>query len=396
MDESEKDSGERKSNFTQNVANAMRMLTSKLKSKAALNPLTIKIILITAVVLVVVFLLFICVSAVISMFTFDGFDRTKLTINSLDGITGNKFYGVRFLYKDDNQAIIDLKENYVAFTISLIDDVNSNASETITISENKSEKIEIIVTAFSNELAKNIDNNFTDGSLEDSLKIIDHFGFTTEEFKIVINSIADTIVTNNYSSLEKDIIQNKLNGQLNNSKYNEYKQVCDKLYVKDYILDSNSTLKDMAKENYVGIIYMPKENVTINSASFIFVVDQGYGTKTELKLYNNSNSTSVAPETQIDVTWYKNSSDFKTYDAENINTNLTKFNAINNANTKELEQETSIYKLLKNGSYSTYFKQIEGNLNVENLLNNINTENYLYFQCDSQYSFNWAEYSVEY
>lgn len=388
--------------------NKVKSAITKLGSKLVANPLFWKIVLIILAVLLGAIIIAVFVSAILSLFVVDSYNKENGTISSLYGISGDKFYGARMLYKDDEKASVEIKDNYLKCTYSLLKDISQNGiTFTFSLDEDysKNENIIKIATNFASslvnkqELAKSSEYVSTDYSLEQSTVIIDHYGFKNDEVVLVLESIAKTIKDNNYveNTIQESTVLSKLQVEFAKEAYSSYKNVCDKIFVLDYIFNSeDSTLENLQKKDYVGFVYMPKQDVTIKTASFVFVVDGGYGTNVTFNKTTNSITETIKPTTNVDITWYDDG-DFKIlYEDDEFNENISQFTAINGGNINELSTDISIYSMLANNLYLTYFKQFEGEISAENLLQNINSNNYVYLQFDSQFAFNFAEYIVEY
>lgn len=383
-----------------NVANIIGQVFKKAGKKIFANPLFWKVLLIAVGIFAGLLIIVLFISAIFSLFFIDSFDKNKGTMSSLQGINGDKFYGARFLYKDDENASYEMQDDYLKFTYTILTDSNIDGI-TLGSDYKTDETVITIATAFANDLA-NLPQDETSSpttenyTFEQSTKIINHFGFKNEEVVVVIDSIANSINNKGVSSRSLEEIKTILTNTVINPKYNKYKQVCDKIFVYDYILDGNDdSLEDLPKKNYVGFVFMPKEDVVLKSTSFRFVVDGGYGVNTLIKFKNNLEITNIIEETNVDITWYDNG-DYKTLDAEDINLSLSKFTAINMSNLSELETPVSIRTLLNEEKYQLYFNLIEGEYSASNLMDNINTANYLYLTYSSFDPFNFAEYITEY
>lgn len=384
------------SNITNKVGKSVKSVGKKIFA----NPLFWKILLIALCILGGILLVVAFISAIFNFFAIDTFDKNKGTISSLQGINGDKFYGARFLYKDDETASFEIQDDYLKFTYTILTDSNIDGI-TLGSDYKTDETVVTIATSFANSLA-NLPQDETSSpttenyTFEQSTKIINHFGFKNGEVVIVIDSIANSIYNKGVSSLTLEEIKTKLLQTVDNAKYNKYKTVCDKIFVYDYIFnEEDDSLEDLSKKNYVGFVFMPKEDVVLNSTSFRFVVDGGYGVNTSIKFKNNSEITNIIEETNVDITWY-DEGEYKTLDAEDINLSLSKFTAINLSNLSDLETPVSIRTLLNEEKFQLYFNAIEGEYSSINLMDNINTTNYLYLTFSSFDPFNFAEYVTEY
>lgn len=361
------------------------------------NPLFWKILIIVGCVLLAILAIVVIVAVIMSVLFGDTYDPTKCTLSPLSGIERDKFYGARTIYEDNNITNNEIKENYTSMTISLLKDIKENGTNlSIDFGNPNSENtFTIIVTNFAKELALNIDDTATINSLDDSLDVIDHYGLRTEEVVIVFNSIANTIKDANLSTAEQSVIVNNLNTAYADEKYSIAKQVLPKLVVKDLVFEEGKNeLGEISREKYFGYVFMPKENVTFTTISFRFVINQGYTANVALIKNDNGSEQTLLEEQTIDNSWY-NDGDYKIYEY-NGSQETSAFTAINSANTSELKDGVSLYNLIVNNQYSTYFKAITGEYTGEELLKNINSNNYIYLKCLSNTSFNLAEYITEY
>lgn len=383
-----------------NVANKVGKAIKSVGKKIVANPLFWKFLLFALGIIAGMLILVVMISAIFSLFLIDSYDKNNGTISSVQGINGDKFYGARFLYKDDETASYEIQDDYLKFTYTILTD---SSIDGITLSSDykTDETVVTIATSFANSLAnlpqdETSSPTTTNYTFEQSTKIINHFGFKNEEVVIVIDSIANSIYNKGVSSRTLEEIKTTLSQTVENSKYDKYKKVCDKIFVYDYILDEkDASLEDLPKKNYVGFVFMPKEDVILKSTSFRFVVDGGYGVNTLIKFKNNSEITNLTEETNVDITWY-DQGEYKTLDTKDINLSLSKFTAINMSNLSELETPVSIRTMLNEEKFQLYFNAIEGEYSSINLMDNINTTNYLYLTFSSFDPFNFAEYVTEY
>lgn len=396
-------------NSMNNIAEKAKAATKVVGMKLAKifkNPLFWKITLVGLIFLVCLVLVDVVVSTVTAFFSFDTFNKSTGKMSSLHGVNGDSFYGARFIYKDDEKASIEMIEDYKQLAYTLVVDVK----DYLEIKDSQGQTINLenypnlplyntIATNFSIELAKKQDKSFTGTTIEESTKIVDHFGLKNDEFTIVLNSVASTLKNNNVivdSSSEEDVL-NKLNDSFEKEKYSKYKTAFDKVYVKDYLLkDSESVIEDIEKQNYLGMIYMPKTNVIFKEASYGFVVPENAEISVELKQKTNTDIKTLKEKTKVDSSWYTED-DCEIYEADNLNVILTTFTAINSSNINELENPKSIYSLKQNNAYNLFFKTTENNI-YTNLtwIEMINSNNYMYLETISDVPFNMAEYVVEY
>lgn len=387
------------------VASKTGQAAAKTASMSLLaNPVFWKVVLVVVIVLVIVFVvvLFVAgiISAVVFYFTKSDYDPKNGTLSSVYGIYGDNFYGARFVYKDDNAASLEIQENYLKLTYNLLNDTKNQIGLNISLSADyaSDENILEITTDYANALVKNENAELT---IVQCANIIDHFGFTDEEIVIVFDSIANTISENSWASSNKTNIKATLQNQFKDEKFSSYKNVTPKIYVWDYILDGkDDSLKKLPRKDYYGFIFMPKQDTKMTFASFIFVVDQGYGVDVCLKHKTSEQSepTALGDVVNANVTWFDNQHTQKFYECD-FDANLNTFEAIDSNNTKALTTPTSIYTMLGNGIYSNYFNETE-NYDGLTLIENVATTNYIYLELNNKDEdrspFNFAEQIVEY
>ena len=406
-----------------NVANKTQNTINKLKSKVKsvgntgktvakttgnsiksffTNPIVLKALLIAGLVLLGIILLAVLINTIIYAITATDYDGENGLLSSKYGIQGDKFYGARFLYRDDETANIEIQEDYLTFTYNILNDTKSETGLTITLSAEYTNDLRIIeiATNFANKL---IDNNQSNLSLEKCISKTDHFGFSNDELNIVINSIASTLISNSsgtsWASNNSSAIKTALTTKCNSIEYQSYKNVTPKIYVWDYILENeDSSLEKLPKKDYIGFVFMPKENVTLTSASFFFVVEGGYGVDVCLYKQEQQNAVPFSTPQNANVTWFKDNHMQEIYECD-FNEELQQFTAIDTNNVKALSTPTSIFTLLQDGTYSTYFNQME-NYDDLTLLQNMADSKYIFLYTDNKdedrSEFNFAEAMVSY
>lgn len=405
MDESNNTNGvEKYKNFanalnkkTANAGNSVAKVASKAK-KIFTNPLFLKIAIgFLIAILAFVFIAGI-ISAITSIFNPDTYDESSGMLGPLYSIQNDKFYGARVIYEDNVQTSTEIKEIYLKFTYNILQDLNNNGVEISGLTEDYQNNANIIkiTTNFAKGLALNNNEGSDASSLESSIENISHYGFTDEEVSIVFDSIANTIKNENLSSVDISTIKTNLNNSYTDDKYAINKMILPRVIVKDYILsEANSEIPALNKQKYLGYVFMPKQEVTFDDLSFMFVVNEPNTIEVELKQFQNGTVQTLCPKTTVDHTWCKDN-DFEIYEMEEGTPSVTQFTAINQANVQELANGVSLYSLIKNDIYSTYFKTIDGEYTAEKLLTNINSENYIYLQTSCGTAFNLAEYITSY
>lgn len=363
------------------------------------NPIFWKILLIVLIVIVVIVLIVLIVAAIVWYVTKSDYDPEAGTLSSINGIAGDKFYGARFIYQDDEAANLEIQDDYLKLTYNILNDTKSQTGLTISLAADYAtdENILEITTNYANAL---VGNESSSQTIDQCINSIDHFGFTQDEVIIVFDSIANTIKTNAWASASVTKIKSALEDKYEETSYQSYKNVTPKIYVWDYILDGKKdTLEKLPRKDYFGFIFMPKQTITMTSASFIFVIDGGYGVDVCLKHQTSGQSdpTPLGDSRNANVTWFYDEHMQDFYECT-FNIKLDTFEAID-TNTSTLTTPTSIYTLLENNTYSNYFTQTE-DYNGLTLIQNVATSNYIYLELDNKdedkSQFNFAEQLVEY
>lgn len=420
------------------LGNKFKNIGKNVAKKIFKNPLFWKILLIAIGVLAVLLLFIVIIGSVVAIFTYNPFNFSTGKMSSLFGMNGDAFYGARFIYKDDDAAAQEIVDSYKTFTYQILLDVKGDYGEgdnaytvelnisNITTQKENSEAVKSITQTYALNLATNYvaEGETAPSTLEDSAKIIDHFGFTEDEVTIVIDSVVDSLVSNSYitvtakkggaSGPSNDSLKSDLNNNLGNkvkdTNVSIYKQIttpCDKVFVYDYFLkDDTSGLEELEKHNYIAMVYMAKKDVTILEASYRFLVEGDEKVYVALKSKLNGTTSNIAPLTEVDASWYQDE-EFTDYEAENINIPLKQFTALNSSNQTELSQPQSLNSLIANNSYSIYFANpaVDANNNVSylstednpiNWIELINADNFMFVECQAQQPFLMAEFNVEY
>jgi len=233
--------------------------------------------------------------------------------NAVAGITGNDFYGARMVYKDDEKARSSMVEDYVELIIDGIDETKSitsitagggtyNVELTINLNVpgenfdystfNETDFYGSYQTLYdaileTSKVVYQVDNGnaYTGSSLVECVDGIKYFGFAnmTEIVPIVEQVVSENMtftaeddagsIVSDGTTLNQiqDSIETETANKLTTLFSNDvYSVRTEKLFVKDYILESeDAMLTGIEKENYVAMIFMPKHNVTFTKLSFM-------------------------------------------------------------------------------------------------------------------------------
>ena len=361
------------------------------------NPLFWKILLIVLIVLLCIALIAGIVVLILGIFDYDAYDKENALISAPYGIAGDSFYGARYIYEDKQAAALELEDYYLKPSYEILDDVDNTANlvtYTLSADYKTDETTALVAKDFVNALAQT-----TNLELVSAAENIQHFGLSSEDWTLVIDSVASTIANNWLGSgkSEADIetaVQNATSG----SDYANYSKIYSTYFVWDYILDGKSdTIKNVPKKNYVGYIYMPKKEVMLESISYVFIVDGGYGAEVQIKHKTGSGSIEQIGETQTAlVDWYVDDELEKWIEYNDVNRTITTFEAINSGNLTALTTATSVHSLINSGAYSNYFNDTLNDYSSQALLENVKANNYFYLQMSSLQTYNFADYIIEY
>ena len=320
-----------------------------------------------------------------------GYNADNGTMSPVAGITGTEFYGQRYMYYDEEYTNENLADTYLEFTYNILYDVNGNSTINIDFSAPYSEnaQIETITASFASAISGQ--NGI---ALSESVKLIDHYGFTEQEQQTALSIIANYIVGSGLVSVDLPTFTSFLNNSYNQN-FAYMKNVCKKILIKDYILEEGKTAENISKEQYFGLVYMPKQMVTIEYASYAFVIENEKTVDIKMA-YASGTSQNIIVEATADETWFVDGQTKKMLETEGTNTYiLNEFTAIDKNDLNYFATEKTLFQVLKDGRFEAYFKNTNGDYSEEVLLKNVNSGNYLYMQLSADSPFNFAEVLVE-
>lgn len=298
-----------------------------------------------------------------------GEDGENLTgpMSSISDVTGESFYGARLVYSDDEQATLDILEDYVEILLeveSTVELADSNLDITLTLPSEDFDYSTFDETTFMAEYSDAYEiildlstlvaeNDLVEGetigeTITENLALIKYFGYSSEFTPKMANIISTYINENDlymYSSEDgagevESLITTQTLNVLSAPKYNVR---TEKLYVKDYILNGTETLSDIPQENYKYMIYMPKENVTFSYFSF---------TLREIDFNNFTLSLLINGElTELNGGLFTSSEDFgiESYNYEtatDLSILASAFTDIDTENLNALSEESSLFDIL--------------------------------------------------
>lgn len=350
------------------------------KVMSAIGP-AIPYILIGALIL---FLIIVIVAYIGQMmpWLFPGEDASN-GATSVFGASGKDFYGVRTIYKDDEQSRANLLENYAGTITNVLGEITSITS----VSNVANSTLEITILSSSNagaialpgedfdyssfdenefkvaypdlwnltngvvEIAWKVDNNSetvpAELTLNEKLDGIKYFGFN-ETINAGIKTLVEDYVKAHYSfETSGEIAQSDVELEMDNKltsyfAQNNLKIRTQKLFIKDFIFNSeDDRMSGIQKKNYVQAIFMPKANVYVDYFSvYISYIDEA---NFDIKLMNGSNEIALTKDdgiTEGEVTNYTYTSN------DNLNIQPSEFTYFDAQNKDKLTTEKSFYDLL--------------------------------------------------
>lgn len=349
--------------------------------------------IIIAIIVVVIAAICAVVVAMVVQTYGGGYDADSQTMTSYHGIAGDSFYGGRAFYYDNQESSKMLSESYTDFTTQILYDMKYYGISIAFESESNIEKGNTINKAtldYANILAS------TSGTdLLTATKSIDHFGFREtgdrNEKDIVLKSLASTI-KNKYSQDYSKVLEALEDAYEDNFGY--MKKVCSKILVKDYLLNSEDERFTLEKKHYISFIYMPKQEVTINSLTYAYKVDGTQKLNSKLIYTKNSDSKTLV-ESNIDSSWYDGvANETQEYI---IPITLGAFTEIG-AKANTFKTPISIFELRTNDEYSELFNGVDDNIEIDrtNIPETITSSERLMLEFDTDASFNFIDILAQY
>ena len=255
-------------------------LTTKIRTKVMANKAkntTSKVSIGGGVAVVVAVLLVLLIVVLVSIPTsaMSGGGNTML------GVSGKGFYGIRMVYKDDERAKNDLIGSYLMAIQTSIDAVDGKNVDDQTVDVNiemPDEDYEIDYKTFSTdfpELAALVvkianvvsaaDNGQTSATtIEECLSEIKYFGLPASRVNNIASDISDFIEQNSSTSSG-----GKFEGEVSSLiNLQDFTARVEMYYIKDYIFNSDEEMQSgVSNQQYVAFIFMPKIDVSFKSIS---------------------------------------------------------------------------------------------------------------------------------
>lgn len=337
-----------------------------------------------------------------------GYNSINQTMTSYAGFSGEAFYGARAIYYDEEQSSKALASSYLSFTVDILEKVNEYGI-TITL-ESSGTEYSAIQNATKNFATQLSPTNKTD--LLDATKSIDHFGFRESQEKnekdVVLSSLAKSIseyyvvkdtatgtILENKNGQEDVIAAKKALEGAYEENFGYMKKICSKILIKDYLLNESNSNFTTEKLQYISVIYMPNQKVTINNVDFIYKVDDNETVQSKL-IHKTSTNSEILVESSIDSSWYENLTATQSQEYNTTPIELETFSAFNPEEPSLFKDGIAVFELIKNGLFESYFNTIEGEINETNLISSIKLEECLMLQFNATAKFNFIDMTAEY
>ena len=313
------------------------------------------------------------------------------------GVKGDAFYGERYLYYDSEFSSNEMSDIYKEFTYNILKDVNDNyyhVNISFAADANNNDSIYNITYDYAMALSG---SSHQDYSLNYHTNMIDHYGFTLAESETVISKMSNYLVTNNMvSGVTQEQLALKIKEKFD-SDYSYMKNVCSKIVIKDYLFeDAESGLKELPKKNYFGMVFMPNKEVTIKETAFTLILDNTRTANVAVKIKNAAQPPETIEEAEADETWFVDGEIKTTLDVNLEEYQVAQFGAIDTNNINYLAEGKSLFTMLREDKFETYFNNTLGDYSEQALLENIKTNNYLYLDIDADSYFVVADIYSEY
>lgn len=331
------------------------------------------------------------------------------------GISGDKFYGARYIYYDDEQAVFELESNYQNLVVDLVTRIDEINGIDATIELDWANERPAELTQMIKVVADQTDNSDeVFDSLNDHLEIIDHFGYTNTELDNIQTALLQYIKANNIFVINEEVFTSNFDDIYNtifDTNYSSLNVVTPLYFVQDVILENEEDmLKNMPAKNYVAMIFMPKEEVTIKEINFMFYikdksVDESVANLVQVEFVSHNSGDEIILSSEIaDSSWWdEDNSSQETTIVTNIN--LSPFASVDTTSAGLLDG-ASIYSLIENGLQinSAKIAQLFSSVEVSGDGQNYVEINYLpsadpncyYLRFDADGVFQFCEYYTEY
>ncbi len=321
-------------------------------------------------------------------------------MSSQFGASGKDFYGNRVIYRDIDQARVDILSGLVDYIDESIAGVPNGADYTLTININIPEDYdykEFDETTFASEFVElyyilagdgtndgivdkvyKLDNpDGTETGLVEQLDAIKYFGLNAglnTEFSnllsqyIVDNDIYTATPKTDETTIDPTTVEMDITNSINSYFAGLPVVRTEKLYIKDYIFSGDDgKMANISNQDYVAMIFMPRSNVTFTHLSFAVA-----GVGEEFKIYATQGDNSIDFGTKETVDEEKKAYTYLT--GKNLNISASAFIDIDTNNLEFLSQGKSLFNIVRENesSYTTYLESSTTNDGAELLTAKMN------------------------
>lgn len=299
------------------------------------------------------------------------------------GVKGDSFYGERFLYYDTSFSAKEIADNYKEMTYEVLMDLQNANKINANLSLGDDYKTDTATISIATNLAKEVSSFSEDGqNITYYTMQIDHYGLNADERGKFIDVLNNYLEGKGYNSATNKEIADAVEDMFD-AELSYMKNVCSKVIVKDYLYESKDDgLSGVRSKNYIGMVFMPREDITIKDTSIAFVVGQNVTVDASVNYVESGEVTNIA-SAQVDDTWFQFQDNLceKFLDAELKQYPVKEFTAFDD-NKNYLSEEKSIFTLLKKDIFNKYFNATT-DYSAENLIKSIKADNYIYVGCQS-------------
>ncbi len=312
----------------------------------------------------------------------DGSNGSTGMSASESAVNGEKFYGNRVIYRDDEQASADMLSQYVEIVRGAVNNVPIDHTEyTLSIKvefpsdyDYKSFDEETFASTYPAlyQILAGGDSGFVDvvykadnpegtaTTLSEQLSEIKYFGLTNTMLDSVNNTVKEYVTRNGvvgsgeidgatYVATAKEsytvnitavnsMITEKVDSYFATMKAENLGVRTEKLYVKDFIFSSSDDrMQGIAKQDYVAMIFMPKMNVAFDKFSFYVDSAKNFDIHVES---DGQNYTFTSEEIDVDLGRYLYTSN------ENLAINASVFADIDTNNLDFLKDGKSLQDIV--------------------------------------------------
>ncbi len=340
-----------------------------------------------------IFLLVAVIAFFETLFSFLDFGENGATGDSMFGITGKEFYGMRMVYRDDDLAQKKIVEDYVFLVEKGKNEVQKISSVTLgeetyslvlnvglTIPSEEYDFSSFDEASFKTEfpttynlvfeIAKAVNkadngSTFSGTSLIECVDGIKYFGYSSisEISENLINEVVSSSQisatdSNGATVVDSVTLSNIKNALTDKARENLAQEFAlekwtvrtEKLFIKDFILeDEEATVSGVTMQNYEAVIFMPKQAVEFKSFSFAVGGTTFENFEISVAYENNTYPITTDGENLGDET-----NKGYLYNSKDVSISAGIYDAIDTNNLKALETTQSLFDLVQNTNYSTY------------------------------------------